>query len=63
MKKSNFSFKDIKGILTRDEMKQIKGGSGGSDSCYLRCSTDSGCSSPCPRCVWSKGDNANQCIN
>lgn len=28
MKSKKFNFKDIKGMLTRDEMKKVKGGSG-----------------------------------
>ncbi len=52
MKKSNFSFKDIKGILTRDEMRQIKGGSGSVQCGTLgACKTNSDCSIGCSNCV------------
>ena len=33
MKQTKIQFKDIKGMLNRDEMKQIKGGSGDSTTC------------------------------
>ncbi len=33
MKNKNFDFKNIKGMLSRDEMKQIKGGSGSGSNC------------------------------
>jgi len=56
--KKSFKFKDIKGILSRDEMKQIKGGSGGGDCsidggnncCGVTCTTSSLCFGVCYLC-------------
>lgn len=33
MEKKKIGFSDIKSMLTRDQMKQIKGGSGGNPNC------------------------------
>lgn len=39
---NNLSFKNIKGLLSRDEMRQIKGGSGRYKKCK-RCRVQSDC--------------------
>lgn len=46
MEKKKFDFKDIKGMLSRDEMKQIKGGSGGFCITSLDCSGNRPCCHP-----------------
>lgn len=53
MEKKQFNFKNIKGMLSRDEMKQIKGGSGwNSPGCEDECETGKDCetNTSCPNC-------------
>jgi len=47
MKTLKMSLENIQGKLSRSEMKKVMAGSG--DSCYMRCSQDSG-SFPVPDC-------------
>lgn len=49
MEKKQFNFRNIKGMLSRDEMKQIKGGSGWTTGCKgqgVACGTGKTCDAP-----------------
>ncbi|WP_299285982.1 hypothetical protein [uncultured Mucilaginibacter sp.] len=56
MEKKKNIFGDIKSMLTRDQMKQIKGGSGASwGSCMDECAYGSQCSSG--QCILARCSN------
>lgn len=51
--KNSFSFKKIEGMLSRDEMKKIVGGSGDAGKCGSGC--DGACTNTCPDGTTSNG--------
>lgn len=58
----NFSFKNIKGLLSRDEMRQIKGGSGKYKKCK-RCKNNSDCpGSACATGIPYCSDGLKRCL-
>ena len=65
MKQQKIQFRDIKGTLSRDEMKEIKGGtapvggtcgSGCDQTCTITTTNSPG------KCTWGTGSNANRCF-
>ena len=58
MQKAKFNFKDIKGMLSRDEMKKIKGGSsGGCLKAGTSCGSGKTCSASGTSCLCGGKDD------
>ncbi len=62
MKKQSFNFKDLKGALTRKEMREVKGSGGPVEchSCRFQPNLAACCLaySPCPLTCFDGGDNS-----
>jgi len=63
MQTQKMSLANIKGKLSRDEMKKIMAGSGGGNKCNVACTSNANCDSTCGSCeVNTNWNNQKFCV-